>query len=95
MATTQETALCSKDGCSNPRADADNNNPWCKEHRAEYQRDYQARQLARKERHGWALGVQAMRDCICEELNRLAFSSFEGREIRDIVRQMPGPKLPE
>lgn len=102
MATAQTTegtpekvpALCSKCGV-NPRADENGNNPWCKACRAEYQREYEQTRLARKERHGWALGVKAMRELLAAEFDRLGFSTFSAIEVRDLIRNAPGPTLPD
>jgi predicted amidophosphoribosyltransferase len=68
---------------------------WCKACRASYKREYESLRTQMGEGRGFAAGVTAMRRLICEELDKIAFSSFECREIRDIVAAMPGPKLPE
>lgn len=94
MATAQTAQLCPKCGV-NPRGEGSETNPWCKECRAAYQREYEQNRLARKESKGFALGVQAMRDLLCEEFHKLGFSRFEAFEIRDIIRNCAGPKLPD
>lgn len=85
--------LCSKCG-KNPRADADGTNPWCKECRAAYQRDYEDRKMARKESRGFALGVQAMRADLARRFGELGFSSLEAWEVRDAILQAPAPQIP-
>lgn len=86
--------LCTK--CSErPRAAGDGNNPWCKECRAEYQRDYEQRRLAMKEKHGYALGVKDMRELLAAEFDRLGFSQFSAIEVRDLILRALGPKLPD
>lgn len=84
---------CSRCG-KNPRAAADSNNPWCKECRAEYQREYEDRRLARKESKGFALGVAAMRAELARRFGELGFSSLEAWEVRDAILQAPAPPIP-
>jgi hypothetical protein len=94
-AGTEPLRMCSKEGCPNPRADADNSNPWCKEHRAEYQREYERTRLAKKERHGYAEGIRAMRELLASEFDQLGYSQFTAMECAILIRNAPGPKLPD
>jgi len=91
---TSEVLLCSKCG-DNPRADGDSNNPWCKECRAEYQRNYERLRLLKQERHGYAQGISDMRELLAGEFDRLGFAEFSAIEVRDLIRNAPGPKLPD
>lgn len=87
--------ICSKCG-KNPRADLDGTNPWCKECRAAYHREYEAGRLARKEAKGFALGVQTMRVHLAEQFRqRVSFGSCTGIEAADWILQDAGPKMPD
>lgn len=98
MATAQQNqkppVLCSRCG-QNPRVDADSTNPWCTDCKTKYQREYEQTRQAMKERRGYQLGVTAMRELLAREFDRLGFASFNALEVRDLILQAPGPKLPD
>lgn len=89
--------MAQTDTCSRCEKHLDTNGypKWCKACRAAYKREYESLRTQMGEGRGFAAGVSAMRDCVCTELDRLGFSNFEAREIRDFVRAMPGPRLPD
>lgn len=90
----QTVPLCTR--CKvNPRGAGSDTNPWCNECRAAHKREYEQTRLAMKERHGYALGVSAMRDLLALEFDRLGFGMFSAVEVRDLILQAPGPKLPD
>lgn len=93
METSTETAaLCSK--CKkNPRYNPGSTSPWCTECRTKYQKEYVKMLAEQSSGQAFARGVSAMRECVCAEFDRLAYGSFEGQEVCQLVRQMPGPRF--
>lgn len=92
-AATESTTLCSKCG-KNPRAEPNGTNPWCKECRAKYQREYQETKKEMAKGKGFAAGVAAMKECLAEEFDRLGSGMFSGYEVGYLIRQAPGPAMP-
>ena len=68
---------------------------WCKACRAAYKREYESLRTQMGEGRGFAAGVTAMRGLLVEEFNKLGFSNFAAYEVRDIIAQCPGPRLPD
>ena len=92
MATAekQTVRICSK--CKkNPAADQDGTNPWCKDCRAAYQREYSASLEDRAERRGLRRGIDAMRDAAAANLKFYGGAHFSGIEAAALVKRMPGP----
>jgi hypothetical protein len=87
----EDTKLCSKKGCEELRADPDSNNPWCKKHRAEYQRAYQSTKLEMESGKGFGKGVQAMRELLADQFAQQGSAGFSGYEISALIAQCPGP----
>jgi hypothetical protein len=94
MATAEtKVALCSKCG-KNPKAgDEKDANPWCKECRAEYQREYKQRENWRAERRGIIRGIQAMREATAAYFAQWNGRPFMGGEVSAVVMQLPGPAV--
>ena len=91
-----EMKLCSQ--CKvNPRADQAENatNPWCRECRARYAKEYSILRMDRKQREGFVRGREEMRNMIAREFMRLQVATFSGAEIARLVLQMPGPQVAE
>ena len=82
--------LCTKCGV-NPRASLESNNPWCKECRAQYQKEWQAMMKERANGKGYAEGARAMRDHISGELSKLGGSMVMAYEVARFVRGMELP----
>jgi len=89
-----ETALCSKCG-ENPRADDDGTNPWCKPCRAKYQKEYQEGKLGRERSKGFAAGVEAMRNLLVDEFDKIGSGYFTGTETAVLIERAPGPPIPQ
>ncbi len=85
--------LCTK--CKkNERADADNNNPWCKECRAQYAREYQAVRKEMLKQKGFQEGAREMRIALAKGFDDIrGTGSFSGPEIASMIMQAPGPTL--
>lgn len=83
---------CSRDRCQNPRA---TNKPWCKEHLAEYARNYRGTVLDQAERRGFHKGVAAMREYVVSEFERFPNAVFTGAEMGLKVRAAPSPMADE
>jgi hypothetical protein len=87
----------SPEKCRKCDALLDTENPpyWCRKCRAEYQRDYAAGKLKRAEARGFAAGVEAFRELLITEFDRLRISGFEGGEVAALIQQAPGPSRPK
>lgn len=85
MGSHVETKECSKEGCESPRS---GKKPWCKEHLAEYQRNYQGTIVDMSERRGFARGVIAMRDAVIARFEGLKAARLDGPTAAEIVKQM-------
>lgn len=68
--------------------------PYCKEHRASYQRDYVAQRLQMEANRGFAKGVESMRLMLAAEFGRLSKAVLSGKEIAFAITQAPAPLWP-
>lgn len=68
---------------------------WCKQCRADYQRDYQGGKQERAIRQGFALGVQAMRQLLAKEFDAQGGGMFSGVESAELIQRAPGPRFDE
>lgn len=81
---------CTKEGCVKPRA---GKKPWCKEHLAEYQREYNATKEGKAEAAGFALGAEAMRQEVVNSFAKVpAGGLMMAGEIAAYVAGLPTPK---
>lgn len=87
---TPQSPNCTKCG-KNPRADADSNNPWCKDCRAEYQRDWDRGKKERERHRGYVEGAAAMREQIVLALARLGNAQINALDTARWVREQPTP----
>ena len=85
----KESTICTKEGCEEPRAGA---KPWCKNHLAEYQREYVKTKEGMAEGKGFAQGVAAARAEWSEHFEHQRSGMFSGYEICDLIRQAPAPQ---
>ncbi len=71
------------------------NHPWCKACKAKYQREYEALKGGMATVRGFSRGVEALRDVLGSEFERLGSGSFNGYEIAHLIRQTPSPRYAE
>lgn len=85
--------LCTK--CKlNPRADADNNNPWCLGCRAEYMRGYNSTRKEMLKQKGFQEGMREMRTALANAFEEIrGTGAFSAQEVAAMIRQAPGPLL--
>ena len=92
MPTTQTAKICSK--CNErPRYDESGSNPWCKECRAAYQKEYVAGLHKQNAQQSFARGVKAMREFVASEFDRLGLGQFNGMEAAEYIRGATAPKF--
>ena len=89
MADTEKCSRCEK------ALDTSGYPKWCKTCRAAYKREYEALRTQMGEGRGFAAGVVAMRTLLAQEFDRQGFANFNALEVRDLILQAPGPKLPD
>lgn len=94
MADSSETLLCSRCG-KNPRANPDSENPWCKECKSKYQKEYNETKAKQDAAHHFALGVNAMRERVAAIFERCGSAVFSANEVTAIIRKEPRPTMPE
>ena len=98
MATAQaqtevKTKLCTKCGV-NPKAGGDSDaNPWCKECRSQYKREYDAGNDWRMERRGILRGINAMRQHAASYFAQWGGRPFMGAEVAACIESLPGPAV--
>lgn len=86
--------LCTK--CNeHPRADLDNNNPWCNPCRAKYAKEYREMVIQRTSARAFSAGVEAMRKTLVAEFSRLQRVAFTGAGVAYIVSNAPRPQMSE
>jgi hypothetical protein len=94
--TDQPAKLCTK--CQErPRSGGESDaNPWCKECRNAYQREYRDGQSWRDERRGIIRGIKGFRDGAAAHFKAWGNRIFNGAEVAFMLEQLPGPEvLPE
>ena len=91
--TKKELGLCSKDGCENPRADPDSTFPWCKEHRAEYQRDGRARENWRHKRLRMIEAIRATKMELAAYFRGYQSAALMGNQVAQMIESHPGPAV--
>jgi len=83
---------CTKCG-NNPKAGGpEDKNPWCKECRAEYQRERVQGLDWRAERRGLIRGIRAMRECLSVYFRAMP-RHLAGPEVASIIETLPGPSV--
>ena len=85
--------LCTKCGLRPKSGNSEDANPWCKECRAEYQREYKLRENWRAERRGILRGIQAMREVLAGHFRRFPSAAFTGAEIAHAAETIAGPPV--
>jgi hypothetical protein len=68
--------------------------PYCKEHRASYQRDYVAQRMQMEANRGYAKGIEQMRLTLAAEFARLGNANLSGKEIAFAIMNAPSPYWP-
>lgn len=88
-----EVKLCTK--CKNrPRAGGESDaNPWCRECRAAYQREYRDGEAWRNQRMGIIRGVAAMRQELVVFFQQYSGVYMSGAEVAMKIQQSPGPGI--
>jgi hypothetical protein len=89
-----ETVLCSKCG-ENPRADSDSNNPWCKQCRAKYAKEYQENRLQQATAKGFAAGVDAAVQSLAAEFGLHGGAHVTCSEVAQVIQAAPRPQFRE
>lgn len=89
METPEKCSRCEKD------LDTKGYPKWCKTCRNAYKREYESLRTQMGEGRGFAAGVTAMRRLLAAEFDKLGFGQFSAVEVRDLILQAPGPKLPD
>ncbi len=90
----ETVVVCSK--CKlNPRADVDGTNPWCNECRAKYAKEYKEMFVKRTTDQAFARGVEAMRQMLAGEFQRLGIGQFTGFDVAHLIRGAIAPKQSE
>ncbi len=69
--------------------------PYCKEHRASYQRDYMAQRMQMEANRGFAKGVEQMRLMLVAEFARLGKVHLSGKEVAFAIHNAPAPSWPD
>ncbi len=68
--------------------------PYCKAHRASYQREYVAQREQMAGNRGFAMGVKTFREMMAAEFSRLGKVQFIGAEIAHAILNAPIPLWP-
>ena len=87
---TTEAPLCSK--CSS-QLDTEGYPRWCKNCRATYKREYEALKADRASGKGFLRGIEALRETLAGEFERLGSGNFTAYEVAHLIRQTPAPKM--
>lgn len=90
---TAPEKLCTKCNERPKSGGAEDTNPWCKECRNEYQRDYRDGQSWRDERRGIVRGIKAFREGAAAEFKGYSNRHFSGAEVAFMLEQMTGPAV--
>jgi len=88
MATAKESTKCTKPGCEEDRS---GEKPWCKNHLAEYQRDYVKTKEGMAEGRGFAEGARLMKEQLATQFEAQRSGMFSGYEISDLIREALPP----
>ena len=66
---------------------------WCAGCFAAYQKSYAQTKLAQAEGQGFSAGVEAMRETLAMEFQRLGFANVSCAEVAGAIRRAPRPIL--
>lgn len=87
-----ETAkLCSK--CGDNEVEGEGYPRWCGNCKRLYRIENEAIKSGRAEKKGFVSGVAAMRASLAEDFDRAGAGIYEGRQVAQLIREVPGPKL--
>ncbi len=70
-----------------------NKHAWCKDCQAKYKAEYSALVPGMAMVRGFSRGVEALRDILVTEFDRIGNEKFSGIEIAMLIERTPAPRL--
>ncbi len=93
-AMTDETAVTAECSKCEGQLDTTGYPKWCKSCRAKNKREYEATKKEMSETRGFAAGVSAMRQLLCDELRGRGPAMYKASDLYNWARTCKGPELP-